>query len=382
MTLRSPSHTRSAVMSVEHALASLRAGGMVIVIDGASFEDEGDLICAADRITPDAVNFMAKHARGLVCLALTHQRANELGLVLQPRQNALSRATDYAVSIEAREGVSTGISAADRAHTIAVANTSPLGAKAIATPGHIIPQIAREGGVLVRAGHTEAAVDLAQLAGLRPAAAICQIMTDDGAMARLADLHAFSEKHGAPIVSVADVIAYRRRNEVQVERVLERDISSLHGGNFRLIVYRNRVDGVEHVALAKGIVDDGAPVLVRMHAVNLLDDIVADRAYSRGGELYPAMERIGWAGRGVVVLIREAHNSSPSEVLRSRDGTAPESGSAIRDYGTGAQILRDLGVRKMRLLSRDTRIPVGLDGYELEVVEHVDPLTGLSADPS
>lgn len=363
-------------LAVEQALANLRAGGMAIVVDGMSDDDVGSLICAADKVTPDTVNFMAKHARGLVCLALTRQRAGELGLSLQPRLNAGAQAMHYTVSIEAREGVSTGISAADRAHTIVVATASPLGAKAIATPGHIIPHIARDGGVLVRAGHTEAAVDLARLADLRPAAASCQILNDEGDMARLDDLRQLSKSHAIPIVSITDVIAFRRRREVQIERIMEREISSMHGGNFRLIVYRNRVDDVEHVALVKGNVGDGGPVLVRMHAVNLLDDIIADRAYSRVGELHPAMERIGWAGRGVVVLMREAHNSSPSEVLRLRDDSVPESGSAIRDYGTGAQILRDLGVRHMKLLSRDTRIPVGLEGYELDIVEHIDPLTG------
>lgn len=362
--------------AVTRVLANLNAGGMVIVIDGTFGCDSGSLICAADRITPDAVNFMAMHARGLVCLALTEQRASELGLQLQPRQNAGDGAVEYAVSIEAREGVSTGISAADRAHTIAVASASPLGAKAIAMPGHIIPHIARDGGVLVRAGHTEAAVDLVRLAGLLPAAASCRILNDDGDMAGLEDLRRLSETHAIPMISVADVIAFRRCSEVQIERIMEREINSLHGGNFHLIVYRNRVDNVEHVALVKGRVDDGAPVLVRIHAVNLFDDIVADRAYSRGGELQPAMQRIGWAGRGVVVLMREAHNSSPSEVLRQRESSAPESGSVIRDYGTGAQILRDLGVQRMRLLSRDTRIPVGLEGYELEILEHIDPLTG------
>ncbi len=361
---------------MELALASLQAGGMTILIDGLSDQDAGNLICAADKVTPDVVNFMAMHARGLVCLALTRQRAGELGLSLQPRSNPGDGAMEYAVSIEAREGVSTGISAADRAHTIAVATASPLGAKAIATPGHIIPHIARDGGVLVRAAHTEAAVDLARLAGLRPAAASCQILNDHGDIARLHDLRILSETHGIPIVSVTELIAFRRRREVQIERLMERGISSLHGGSFRLIVYRNRVDDVEHVALVKGNVADGAPVLVRMHAVNLLDDIIADRAYSRGGELHPAMERIGWAGRGVVVLMREAHNSSPSEVLRSRDESLPESGSVIRDYGTGAQILRDLGVRQMKLLSRDTRIPIGLEGHGLEIVAHIDPLTG------
>lgn len=355
------------VGAIDAVLADVRAGRMVIIVDDGAPGNHGDLMIAAERVTPDAINFMARFARGLVSLALDSQRVRELRLALQPRHNEGGRANAYTVSIEAREGISTGISAADRAHTIAVAATSPLDAAAITSPGHIFPLMARDGGVLVRAGHVEASVDLARLAGLRPAAAICEILGEDGSHARLDELRAFGAEHGIAIVSIADLIGYRRRREIQVEQVLERDIVSGHGGAFRLVVFRNLVDGVEHVALVKGRIDGDEPVLVRIHAVNLLDDIIADRAYRRGGELHLAMERIGAAGRGVIVLIREAHNSSPSQHLLARDRAIPESGSVIRDYGTGAQILRQIGVRKMVLLSRSGRLPVGLQGYDLEI---------------
>ncbi|MCW5751254.1 MAG: 3,4-dihydroxy-2-butanone-4-phosphate synthase [Alphaproteobacteria bacterium] len=353
--------------SIDMALADIGAGRMVIIVDDGAPGNHGDLMIAAERATPEAINFMARFARGLVSLALDSDRVRQLHLSLQPRQNEGGRANAYTVSIEAREGISTGISAADRAHTIAVAATSPLGAAAITSPGHIFPLMARDGGVLVRAGHVEASVDLARLAGLRPAAAICEILGEDGSHARLEELRAFGATHGIAIVTIADLIGYRRRREVQVEQVLERTIVSRHGGEFRILVFRNLVDGVEHVALVKGDIGGEEPVLVRIHAVNLLDDIIGDRAYRRGGELHLAMERIGAAGRGVIVLMREAHNSSPSQHLLARDRAVPESGSVIRDYGTGAQILRQVGVRRMILLSRSGRLPVGLQGYDLEI---------------
>ncbi|RDD62383.1 3,4-dihydroxy-2-butanone-4-phosphate synthase [Ferruginivarius sediminum] len=359
----------SGLSPIEDVIDDAKRGRMVIVVDDENRENEGDFIIPAQFADADAVNFMACHGRGLICLALTRQRVDDLGLPLMARGDGDRMRTAFTVSIEAREGITTGISAADRAATIAAATDPKCGRNDIVTPGHVFPLMARDGGVIVRAGHTEAAVDIARLAGLYPAGVICEIMNDDGTMARLPDLKRIAERHSLKIAAIADLIAYRRRREKLVATVLEREVDSRHGGKFRLIVYRNLVDGVEHVALVKGEIDGNEPTLVRVHAVNLLDDIVGDLFYPRGGEVFKAMRRIGEVGRGVIVLMREAHNSSPSESLKERDQRRQVSGSNLRDYGTGAQILADLGVRNMVLLTNSARTIVGLEGYGLKVVD-------------
>ena len=356
--------------SIEEIIEEARNGRMFILVDDEDRENEGDLVIPAQMATPEAINFMAKHGRGLICLALTGERVRQLGLPLMPRDNRHRQSTAFTVSIEAREGVTTGISAPDRARTIAVAIDSSKGPEDIVTPGHVFPLVARDGGVLVRAGHTEAAVDLARLAGLSPAGVICEIMNDDGTMARLPDLVRFAQFHGLKIGAIADLIAYRRRYDRLVEPVVETELESLYGGRFRMIVYRNRAEYAEHVALVKGDLTEPGPVLVRMHGVNLLEDVLGDKRHDRGGELHRAMRMIGAAGRGVVVLIREPRPTVLSERIEAelRDPQA-YAGHELRDYGVGAQILLDLGVRDMVLLSNTKRTIIGLEGYGLTVVE-------------
>jgi 3,4-dihydroxy 2-butanone 4-phosphate synthase/GTP cyclohydrolase II len=317
--------------------------------------------------TPEAINFMAKHGRGLICLALTAERVHELGLPLMSANNESRHRTAFTVSIEARDGITTGISAADRARTIAVAIDPAKERQDIVSPGHVFPLVAREGGVLVRTGHTEAAVDIARLAGLNPSGVICEVMNDDGTMARRDDLIAFAQRHGLKLGTIADLIAYRRRHDSIVERALESDFESRWGGKFRMHVYINRVAHAEHIALIKGDVTTPGPVLVRMHALNVLEDVLADRSSGRGGELHSAMRMIGEAGRGVIVLIREPLPTSLSDRVRARIGGTATASDQLRDYGVGAQILLDLGVREMILLSNTKRTIVGLEGYGLSV---------------
>ncbi len=376
--------------SIEEVLDDARNGRMVILVDEEDRENEGDLYIPAQMATPEAINFMAKFGRGLICLALTRQRTEELGLSLMARDNATRHQTAFTVSIEAREGVTTGISASDRARTIAVAIDPTKGRKDIITPGHVFPLVARDGGVLVRAGHTEAAVDLARLAGLYPAGVICEIMNDDGTMARLPDLIKFAQYHGLKIATIRDLIAYRRRHDRVVERTIETILDSRYGGVWRMYVYVNKAAYAEHIALVKGDMATAEPVLVRMHALNVLDDVLGDRSLDRGGLLHSAMKMIGEAGRGVVVLIREPRPTSLSDRVRARlgDSAAPayaladylsdrgrrqaqQAGprSELRDYGVGAQILVDLGIKDMVLLSNTTRTIVGLEGYGLKVIE-------------
>ncbi|MCE2509897.1 MAG: 3,4-dihydroxy-2-butanone-4-phosphate synthase [Alphaproteobacteria bacterium] len=350
---------------------------MFILVDDEDRENEGDLIIAAEKATPETVNFMAKHGRGLVCLALASERVRTLNLSLMGSHNQSRLQTAFTVSIEAREGVTTGISAADRARTIAVAIDPSKDAHDIVSPGHVFPLVGREGGVLTRAGHTEAAIDIARLAGLNPSGVICEIMNDDGTMARLPDLMAFAEAHDLKIGTIADLIAYRRRNEVLVERAAETEIVSRHGGKFRMIVYQNRVSGVEHVALVKGDPSKPGPVPVRMHALNVFTDILGENSEGRGGEFQAALRLIGSRERGIAVLIREATPSNLSLRVKARQEKAegkaskPKATKApgeLRDYGIGAQILLDLGVRDMVLLSNTQHTIIGLDGYGLRVV--------------
>jgi 3,4-dihydroxy 2-butanone 4-phosphate synthase/GTP cyclohydrolase II len=348
---------------VEEIIEEARNGRMFILVDDEDRENEGDLVVPAQMATPQAINFMAKYGRGLICLALPRQRVEQLRLPLMPQKNSSRLSTAFTVSIEAKDGVTTGISAPDRARTISVAIDPTKGHEDLATPGHIFPLMARDGGVLVRTGHTEAAVDLARLAGLNPAGVICEIMNDDGTMARRADLIAFAQFHGLKIGTIADLIAYRRRHDRIVEKRLETEFDSTFGGSWRLCVYVNTAAYVEHIALVKGDVTTPEPVMVRMHAVNVLDDILFSSVEGRGGILAAAMETIASAGRGVVVLLREA---LPTSVLDRLSGKVDE-GRELRDYGVGAQILIDLGVREMILLSNTQRTIVGLEGYGLTV---------------
>jgi len=349
----------------ETIIEEARNGRMFVLVDDEDRENEGDLVIPAQMATPEAINFMAKYGRGLICLAMTDERVRELGLPLMSPSNESRLRTAFTVSIEAREGVTTGISAPDRARTIAVAIDPSRGRNDIVSPGHVFPLVARGGGVLVRTGHTEAAVDLARLAGLNPSGVICEIMNDDGTMARRDDLIAFAQRHALKIGTIADLIAYRRRHDRIVERALEADFESRWGGRFRMHVYVNRVAYAEHIALVKGDVTAPGPVLVRMHALNVLDDVLADGSTGRGGELAAAMRMIAAEGRGVVVLLREALRTSLSDRVRARVAGTPHASDQLRDYGVGAQILLDLGVREMTLLSNTRRTIVGLEGYGL-----------------
>jgi len=366
---------------IETVIDDIAAGKMVILVDDEGRENEGDLIIAGEKASTEAINFMAMHGRGLICLSLAKDRIERLGLPLMTQDNKTPLQTAFTVSIEAREGVTTGISAGDRARTIAAAIDPDKGAESIVTPGHVFPLVAREGGVLVRAGHTEAAVDIARLSGLNPSGVICEIMNDDGSMARLPDLVKFAQFHGLKIATIADLIAYRLRNDKIVERIIETTMHREHGGEFRLIVYANKVSYAEHVAVVKGDLSGPEPVIVRMHALNILDDLLHDTKSGRAGELESALEIIAEAGRGVVVLIRETWNTSFSNQVRLRhdlpDDAAARAGKGappppvLRDYGVGAQILVDLGVTEMRLLTNVTRTIPGIDGYGLKVVERL-----------
>jgi 3,4-dihydroxy 2-butanone 4-phosphate synthase/GTP cyclohydrolase II len=359
----------SFLSSAHELIEDARAGRMFVLVDDEDRENEGDLVIPAQFCDAAAINFMAKHGRGLVCLALARQRCVELGLPLMAQGDEGRLTTAFTVSIEAREGVTTGISAADRARTIAVAIDPACGRTDLVSPGHIFPLMARDGGVLVRAGHTEAAVDIARLAGLNPSGVICEIMNDDGTMARLPDLLAFAQKHGLKVGTIADLIAYRLTNDRLVERDIATNFQSRFGGDFRLQVYVNVLDGVEHVALVKGDVTTLDPVLVRVHAVNMLEDLLGEGESGRGDQLHRAMELIGVAGRGVIVLLREPAPDAISHRIKVSLGHHPEKPRDLRVYGIGAQILADLGVKHMVLLSNTGRTIVGLEGYGLSVVE-------------
>jgi len=358
---------------IEDIIDDARNGRMFILVDDEERENEGDLVIPAQMATPDAINFMAKYGRGLICLAMTSKRSSELGLELMSTSNQSRHQTAFTTSIEAREGVTTGISAPDRARTISVAIDPEKGADDIGTPGHVFPLVARDGGVLVRTGHTEASVDIARLSGLNPSGVICEIMNEDGTMARLNDLIPFAQFHGLKIGSIADLIAYRLRHDRTVERIGETDLDSRFGDRFKLHVYVNRIGRAEHVALVKGDITTPEPVMVRMHAANILDDMLGDRDSGKSGELQAAMRMIGREGRGVIVILREPVQNYVSaqvavRVARAR-GEPVKRRSELRDYGVGAQILLDLGVHEMILLSNTKRTIVGLDGYGLKIIE-------------
>ena len=351
--------------SAEDLIEEARAGRMFILVDDEDRENEGDLVIPAQFATPDAVNFMARHARGLICLAMTRQRVEQLGLPLMSQSNGTRHTTAFTVSIEARDGVTTGISAHDRSHTIAVATNPERGPIDIVTPGHVFPLMAREGGTLVRAGHTEAAVDIARLAGLSPAGVICEIMNDDGTMARLPDLVTFAQHHNLKLGTIADLIAHRRRTERLVRRVTEGTLNHAVGGEWKLIVYVNTIEHAEHLVLVKGDLSAPGPVPVRMHGVDLLNDLLGE---TTRGALTKSMAMIAREGRGAVVLLREMRATTISERVRQL-AAAERPRNELRDYGIGAQILLDLGVRDLILLSNHPRTIIGIEGYGLNVVE-------------
>jgi len=357
------------VSPIEDVIEEARNGRMFILVDDEGRENEGDLVMPAQMATPETINFMAKHGRGLICLAMTRERIEALGLPLMAQRNESRHETAFTVSIEAREGISTGISAPDRARSVAVAIDPSMGASDIVSPGHVFPLVARDGGVLVRTGHTEAAVDLARLAGLNPSGVICEIMNDDGSMARRDDLMAFAQLHGLKIATIADLIAYRRRHDRTVERIQTGTLDSRFGGRFEMAVYVNRTTYAEHIALWRGDLSGPEPVLVRVHVLNVLDDVLGDTAVGKAGEMERVMRMIDEAGRGVIVLIREPSPTNLSETVQARQGASEKPFGELRDYGVGAQILLDLGVTDMIVLSNTKRTIVGLDGYGLRVVE-------------
>ena len=351
---------------IDDIIEDARNGRMFILVDDEERENEGDLVIPAQMATPDAINFMATHGRGLICLALAAKRVQELGLPLMTQDNLSRHKTAFTVSIEAREGISTGISAPDRARTVATAIDPTKGKDDIVSPGHVFPLMARDGGVLVRAGHTEAAIDVARLAGLTPAGVICEIMKEDGTMARMPDLVAFAQKHGLKIATIADLIAYRLQHDRIVKPGIEAPLKTISGHEFRTIVYRNMATDVEQLALVKGDPSTPGPVLVRMHSFNVFDDIFSAQ---KTLELHLAMEMIEAEGRGVIVMIRNADVNVMSDRIRAHLETNERPAPTLRDYGIGAQILHDLGVREMILLSNHPRTIVGLQGYGLTVVE-------------
>ena len=354
--------------SIEEIVDDARNGRMFILVDDEGRENEGDLIIPAQMATPETVNFMAKHGRGLICLSMTRQRTEHLRLPLMPAHNQSRLSTAFTLSIEAREGVTTGISAADRARTIAVAIDPASTSTDISSPGHVFPLMAKDGGVLVRAGHTEAAVDVARLAGLIPAGVICEIMNDDGSMARMPDLIKFAQLHGLKIATIADLIEYRRRKERLVRMDAEAPFESKIGGQWLMRVYVDAVTGEEHVVLVKGAVAGEAPVMVRMHHVNLLPDVLADAQAIRSGELHNAMGMVADYGRGVIVLFRDGTPGRLAERIRAK-ARGEEPTTRLIDYGVGAQILVDLGVKNMIVLTNTSKVIVGLDGYGLHVAE-------------
>ena len=355
-------------VSVEEAIEEFRAGRPVIIVDNEDRENEGDICIAAEFCTPDVINFMATHARGLICVAMTGDRLDQLELPLMTGANTSPLGTAFTVSVEAREGVTTGISAADRARTVAVAIDRSCGPQDIVTPGHVFPLVARDGGVLERTGHTEAAVDLARLAGLTPAGVICEIMNDDGTMARRNDLITFAQRHGLKIGTISDLIAYRRRYDSIIRRISETNLDSIYGGDFRCVVYLNKVTKAQHVALVKGDPSTGGPITVRMHAVNLFTDTLGQRSGGRGGEIEASMREIAQEGRGIIVLIREPLTVVLAEQRRRAGEAVEPAGQELRDYGVGAQILIDLGVKEMVLLTNSKKSIVGLEGFGLKVV--------------
>jgi 3,4-dihydroxy 2-butanone 4-phosphate synthase/GTP cyclohydrolase II len=360
----------TALASPEEIINEARNGRMFILVDDEDRENEGDLVIPAQMATPDAINFMATHGRGLICLALTKDRVDHLGLELMSRNNGTRHETAFTVSIEAREGVTTGISAADRARTISVAIDGSKGRADIVTPGHVFPLVAKDGGVLVRTGHTEAAVDVARLAGLNPSGVICEVMKDDGTMARLDDLIPFAAKHKMKIGTIRDLIAYRRRHDHMVERRTETSFTSKWGGEWKAISFYNKATRTEQMVLQKGHVVPDQPTLVRMHQLSLMDDIYGAEG-RRSDLLARSMEIIGREGSGLIVLLagsEDGHFLSKAIARWAAKGAAPGDMDELRDYGVGAQLLAELGVHDMILLTNSHHSLIALDGYDLSVV--------------
>ena len=356
--------TQTALATTEEIINEARNGRMFILVDDEDRENEGDLIIPALMATPDAINFMARYGRGLICLALSKGRVEQLDLDLMSRNNGTRHETAFTVSIEARTGVTTGISAGDRARTIAVAIDASKGADEIVTPGHVFPLVARDGGVLIRAGHTEAAVDVARLAGLNPSGVICEIMKDDGSMARMDDLVAFAQLHNLKIGTIRDLIAYRRRYDHLVEKVAEAPLTSDYGGDWKVLTYQNKVDGSEHLVLQKGRVIPGEPTLARVHAISLFGDVFGQPG-ARKRMLQRSMAEVGRAGAGVIIVLGPQQRGDLSRIVRSgADGEDMD----LRSYGVGAQILADLGVHDMILLTNAHRNIVAIEGYGINVV--------------
>lgn len=354
--------------SPEEIIDEARNGRMFILVDDEDRENEGDLVIPAQMATPDAINFMAKHGRGLICLAMTKERTDQLGLEPMARRNGTRMGTAFTVSIEAKEGVTTGISAADRARTVAVAIDAGNGPADLVSPGHVFPLVAREGGVLVRAGHTEAAVDVARLAGLNPSGVICEVMKDDGTMARLDDLVSFAQLHNLKIGTIRDLIAYRHRYDHLVERRAETSFTSRWGGDWRVITFWNKAAGTEQVALLKGRVNPDKPTLVRMHVLSPFGDLFGEEG-ARGKLLERSMEIIGEEGAGVIVVINRPRADAFTMAVERKAGIRTEADmEELRDYGVGAMILTELGVEEMILLTNTHHTLVGLDGYGLSIV--------------
>jgi len=354
--------------SIKDVIKDASKGKIFILVDDENRENEGDLCVLGEFASPDAINFMAKYGRGLICLSLTRAQSENLGLSLMERRNEGRFETAFTVSIEATNGVTTGISAADRSKTIKTAINPNATKNEITTPGHVFPLISKDGGTLIRAGHTEAVVDIAKLANANPSGVICEIMKDNGEMARLPDLITFSKKHNIKIGSISDLISYRRKNEIYLKRVSESILESKFGGVWRIIIYKNIIDQSEHIALVKGVINPNKTILVRVHALDLLSDVLGKQSTERNGsELSSAMETIANEGNGIIILIRDLSPESLSKRISKSLKSTKKQSTNIREYGVGAQILSDLGVKYMTLLSNKKANAIGLEGFDLMI---------------